>query len=273
VAQAGAAVVVNDLDRGPAEAVVQEIVAAGGRAIAHVADISVWPCAEELIARCADEFGGIDGLVNNAGLAGLARLDELAESDIRPMIEVNLVGTINCSAHAARQMARAGRGSIVNVTSGAQMGAPAMSVYGATKGAVASLTYSWAMELRETGIRVNAVSPTAETRMMDVVADYQRGRGGASKGSSKSLAPETNTPVVEYLLSDFSAKITGQIVRIDGSRLALFAHPGVLLPIVKNPQWTLESIREAFAHDLEGRQLPLGLQCLEISSISDYASQ
>jgi NAD(P)-dependent dehydrogenase (short-subunit alcohol dehydrogenase family) len=264
VARLGAAVVVNDVSADVAEATAAEIRAAGGRAVAQVADIVSWDEAGKLIERCVAEFGAIDGLVNNAGLFAMARLDELDGAKWRALVDVNVIGTVNCAAHAVKHMQKRGGGSIVNVTSGAHMGIPAMGIYGATKGAVASLTYAWAMELKDAGIRVNALSPQAATRMSDTTGAYFSGRG-EKRPVGKSPPAENNSPVIEFLLSDASAGMTGQIVRIDGAQLALCTHPGILMPILRNEHWTFEAVRDAFAADLARRQLPLGIVGINVA--------
>jgi NAD(P)-dependent dehydrogenase (short-subunit alcohol dehydrogenase family) len=262
LAMQGAAVVVNDLDRQHASAIAKVINYAGGRAVAHPADISHWSEAKALIDRCVREFGTIDGLVNNAAFFTMARLDELEEHDIRRSIDVNLIGTINCAAHAIGPMVTKGKGSIVNVTSGAQMGLEALGVYGSTKGAVASLTYSWAIELGQKGVRVNALSPLAATRMTDAGEAYYRDKG-LPLTNSVLPPPENNTPVVEFLLSDASIGVSGQVIRMDGPQLALCTHPAILLPTVNRERWTFDSVREAFAYDLAKRQLPPGIVGME----------
>lgn len=258
IARQGAAVVVNDVDADAAAATVAAIREAGGKAVAHVADIRSWQEAGSLIDRCVDEFGAIDGLMNNAGLFAMGQLDELDEHGWQRLIDVNLIGTIHCAAHAVRHMKPRGAGSIVNVTSGAHMGIPGMGIYGATKGAVASLTYTWAMELQATGVRVNAVSPQAETRMGDITAAYLSARGASMPGSQQPAA-EQNSPLVEYLLSDAAEAITGQIVRTEGRQLALCSHPGILMPMLSRETWDIDGIAEAFATDLAARQAPLGI--------------
>jgi len=257
----GAAVVVNDVDGGEADAVVAAIIAAGGRAIACVADITDWDDAGRLIASGIEAFGRIDGLVNNAGLFHMGLLTDFAPQAARSLIEVNVLGAFHCAAHAVKPMLAQRSGSIVNVTSGAHLGNPAMGVYGASKGAIASMTYIWAMELADSGVRVNALSPLAQTRMMTDTADYARSHGGDPSRFMDVQPPEANAPVVEYLLSDRAAGITGQIVRIDRDELALYAHPAIQMPSVKGDGngWTIESIAEAFDRDLRQRLVPCGI--------------
>src|SRR5439155_4055963 len=124
--------------------------------------------AEELIERCVHEFGAIDGLVNNAGCFALSLPQEQRQQDVRRLVDVNLVGTIACGVHALRHMIGRRRGAVVNATSAEQMGKTSSAVYGATKAAVAALTYSWSVDVREHGVRVNAVSPNAHTRMAEI---------------------------------------------------------------------------------------------------------
>jgi NAD(P)-dependent dehydrogenase (short-subunit alcohol dehydrogenase family) len=257
-AVAGAAVVVNDVDAECAERVTAEVRAAGGDAVASGADITEWASAESLIGSCEEAFGAIDGLVNNAGLFRMARVDEQQEDDLRRLVEVNVLGTAFCGVHAARRMLARGRGSIVNVTSGAQAGIAAMGAYGATKGAVASLTYGWAVDLAGTGVRVNAVSPMARSRMVDTTARYLQSKQ-LPMYPGELPPPEANAPVVVYLLSDAAAGVHGQIVRIEGRQLSLMAHPAVLVPVLEADEWTVDRVADAFDRDLGQRQCPVGL--------------
>ena len=133
---AGAAVVVNDIDEEPVDDVVAEIRAGGGEAVGVVADVSTWAGADEAVTACVDTFGQIDGLVNNAGIFSMGRLEEMEPDDVAALVATNILGTAFCGSHAARHMVSRGAGSIVNVTSGAHAGIPRMGVYGATKGAV-----------------------------------------------------------------------------------------------------------------------------------------
>ncbi|GLZ42014.1 SDR family oxidoreductase [Actinokineospora sp. NBRC 105648] len=255
-AAAGASVVVNDIDQDAAAKVASDIGRAGGRAVAHPADITDWDAAEGLISLCVSEFGAIDGLVNNAGVFTLALPWEQDPTEARRLIEVNLLGTLACGTHALRHMVARGSGTVVNVTSGEQMGKTATAVYGATKAAVATLTYSWSLDARDHGVRVNAVSPNAHTRMADT---YQAFRGSAGT-QNVGLAPEVNAPLVVYLLSDLSSAVTGQVVRLNGSDLMLCTHPAVLDPVLTRPGWTIEALAEAFAGELAEHLQPVGIQ-------------
>ena len=252
----GAAVVVNDIAADAATQVADGIVADGGRAVADGSDIASWDGAGALVARCLERFGAIDGLVNNAGIFRIASITEQEPGDLRAVLEVNVLGTAYCGLHALRAMLARGRGSVVNVTSGAQSGTAALGAYGASKGAVASLTYCWAAEVAGTGVRVNAVSPNAYTRMAE---DFERYLGGRAQGQNVGKPPEGNAPAVVYLLSDASAAVNGQVVRVDGDELSLMSHPAVLEPRLVRPQWTVEGVAEAFASELAPRSEALGV--------------
>jgi NAD(P)-dependent dehydrogenase (short-subunit alcohol dehydrogenase family) len=255
-ARHGAGVVVNDLDAGVTEQTTQEIIRAGGRAVAHSADITDAEQARKLIERCVSEFGAIDGLVNNAGVSPRGDLVDLDVAQLRRTLEINVVGAALCGAAAARLMVPRGQGSIINVLSGAQCGIPNLGVYGASKGALASFTYSWAMELQSKGIRVNALAPTSTaTRLMD---DYMAAGGGPGR-TRDPLPAEVNAPPIVFLLSDESEGITGQVLRFDGERVTLMAHPAVLEPWVSTPEGSVEDIVEAFRTSLGQRQVPLGI--------------
>ena len=255
---AGAAVVVNDVDPDPVAEVVAELRASGAQTTGVVADVSSWGGAAEVITACVDTFGQIDGLVNNAGLFSMSRLEEMDPGDVAALVAANVMGTAFCASHAATHMVRRGAGSIVNVTSGAHAGIPMMGVYGATKGAAASFTYAWAAELAGTGVRCNAISPLARTRMVDTTRRYLESKELPSYGGEMP-DPEANAPVAMFLLSDRSSDVNGQIVRIEGSHLSIMVHPAVWLPVLSRDTWTLDAVAEAFATDLVHRQSPTGV--------------
>jgi len=272
-ARRGASVVVNDVDAVLAEKVAAEIRAEGGKAIACAADITDWDQAGRLIDACVGEFGCIDGLVNNAGLFHIGKFLNYDPVAARALIDVNVMGTLNCAARAMKAMVAQGSGSIVNVTSGAHMGLDSMSVYGASKGAVASMVYSWALELRGTGVRVNAFSPLGATRMTEETGDYMVRAAAAKRGESieavkarheTNVQPaEANSPPIEFLLSDRAEGISGQIVRLDGGSLQIYTHPALLLPPIHRETWTAEEIADAFDAQLRDRLVPCGVQAMQ----------
>jgi len=257
VAAAGAPVVVNDINFASAEAVAREIRSEGGQAVADPADIRRPASAEGLVERCIAEYGFVSGLVNNAGICEPARFADATLEDLQRMLEVNVVGVFNCARAVIGPMLRQGRGSIVNATSGAHAGQHNLTSYGATKGAVASFTYGWAGELRDSGIRVNAISPIGATPMTIRTA----------RESAALPSPAANGPLVVYLLSKRAAGVTGQVVRINAGRLSLMTHPAIRAPVMVRESWTAESIAEAFDQTFTALQLPIDIATYEIAEV------
>ena len=249
VAREGAGVVVNDLDAQPASEVAAAIQAEGGTAVAHVGSVADWQAAGEMIQICVARFGRIDGLVNNAGDHYLSRPELDEEARIRASVEANLLGTIFPGIHAMRAMLRqGGQGVIVNSTSAALCGMPMVATYGATKGGVASLTYSWALDLMDHGIRCNAISATALTRMVEHTLEH--------RSSPVNWPPETMAPLVVYLLSDRSRGITGQLIRLWGGGLHLVGHPAPVAPFLERESWSVQDLDAAFRGPLRAHLQP-----------------
>jgi len=261
VAAAGAAVVVNDLAQDVAQRCVDAITAAGGKAVAHAADITVWAQAEGLIERCIAEYGKIDGLVNNAGVHFPTRSWEMEEKSVRKQLDVNIIGTLATANRALKAMRAQGFGSIVNTTSGAHMGLAWRPDYGASKGAVSSFTYTAALELQQEGsaVRVNCMSPNAWTPMVVDTEKFMMGQGlGAHAGLPP---PETNVAIHLYLLSDRAQGVSGQIMGIRGDgELYIAAHPAMLEPTMTRKDWTPLAIAEAMETGGLAPPQPVGVQ-------------
>jgi NAD(P)-dependent dehydrogenase (short-subunit alcohol dehydrogenase family) len=266
-AERGATVVINDIDIAVAEQVASAISAGAGDAIAMPCDVSDWGAVDGMIAAVVDRYGRLDGLVNNAALFRMAMVEESSPELWDLMLRTNVVGVAACGQRAAQQMVAQGRGSIVNITSGAQCGMEAMSIYGATKAAVASLTYTWAIELAPAGVRVNAVSPRAATRMFEQGQKYRPLLTGTQ--APVGPTPRMNAPAVAYLLSDLSEGVTGQVVRVEGDSLGLMTHPAVSVPMVVDPEWDVVSVSKVFDANLRHRQLPPGVVGLRPSEPID----
>lgn len=253
-AQAGARVLVNDVDLDLAERTADHIRAFAGQAVASGHDVSDAEDAERLVRFCVDTFGGIDGLVNNAGINYETASWDDDPAHIRELFDVNVFGTMNCGVAAMRAMRAAGTaGSIVNIASGAFLGQRNLAAYSASKGAVTSLTWSWALDLDESGIRVNAVCPVAHTRMV-----------WASERSLRATPPERTpgkvAPLVLFLLSDRSEGITGQVVRCNGRDLHVIGQPYLKQPILARDNWDTTSVEAAFTEVFQAHLEPFGLE-------------
>lgn len=255
-ARAGASVVVNDIDFDEARRVVEEIEAGGGTATASGASVSDPAQAEELIATCVSEFGRIDGLVNNAVAYSYLGppWDESAEQ-IRREVEVGLLGSVYCGVQAMRHMKEQRSGSIINLTSRSALGVTGHSTYVAIKGAAMSLTFAWALELLPHGVRVNALAPGAHTRAHEMAAKLGTYRPSQA---ANAVSPDVVAPVVVYLLSDLSSRITGQVVAMLGPRLGLVRHPRMVEHLEEREQWSPEEIAEAIEQVFGPELQPVG---------------
>ncbi len=225
LAARGANVVVNDIDRDPesthydenasAQAVVAEIRAAGGQAIADTHSIATRSGAQAVIDAAMAEFGRIDILVNNAGLSLAGGFAEMTARDIERHIEVNLMGTI-WTCHAAWPvMAGQGYGRIVNTASIAFAGLAAMVAYGASKGGVLGLSRGLAVEGASCGIKVNVINPGAFTRMM---TSQQDENAPAVQFARAQLGAELVSPVMAVLAHQ-DCPVSGECIEAVGGNV------------------------------------------------------
>ena len=234
LARQGAHVVVNDLgasvggdgaDVGPAQAVVDEIEAAGGVAVANTDDVADWDGARRMIEQAVEVFGGLDVLVNNAGILRDRMLFNMSEDEWDAVIRVHLKGTFAPMRWAAaywRDRAKAGDPAdarIINTSSTSGLFAnPGQGNYGAAKSGIASLTQIAAKELARHGVTANAIAPGARTRMTENLGG---GRPKPAAGEWDPSAPENVAPLVTWLASPESAGITGQVFLVGGGRVAV----------------------------------------------------
>jgi NAD(P)-dependent dehydrogenase (short-subunit alcohol dehydrogenase family) len=239
-ARAGADVVVDDL-RGAGETAAA-IRAAGGRALALELDVADFDAAERLVAAAVERFGGLDGLVNNAGVIRDRMVFNLGADDFDLVVRVNLRGTFCTTRHASAWWRRQGRpGAIVNTTStSGLLGNPGQANYGAAKAGVAAFTVISALELARYGVRVNAIAPGARTRMTESAFGALRFPGGFDV-----LDPANVGPVAVWLLSDAAADVSGQVVGVTGGLVELYEGWHVVAGQQRDGRWTPEALAEA----------------------------
>ena len=255
LAENGAAVIVNDLDPSEAQKVVDEIAAKGGKASIHGDDIGTRAGARSLIEQCVNEFGGIHTLVNNAGNVRDRSFLKMSDEEFGDVLRVHVHGTFMCSQEAALRMREQGSGgSIVNTVSAAHFGNFGQTNYAGAKGAIASMTYTWAVELARYGIRVNAISPSGTTRMS---ATY-KGPDGKDV-ELPFIDPTRNGAFVAFLCSDDADYITGQVFGTGGERIVLLEQPKYGTGMFNPDGWSVDDIRQHFKQHLGGKLEPIGL--------------
>jgi NAD(P)-dependent dehydrogenase (short-subunit alcohol dehydrogenase family) len=249
-ASEGAKVVVNDLggsrdgtggSSGPAQAVVDEIKAAGGEAVANTDDISSWEGAERLIQTAVDNFGGLDVLVNNAGILRDRMLVNMTEAEWDAVIQVHLKGTFAPARIAAaywRDKSKAGErpdARIINTTSPSGIfGNLGQTNYGAAKAGIAAFTVIAAGELGRYGVTVNAIAPTALTRMTEDLGGFST----MDDAAKDALGPDKISPLIVWLGSKDSAGVTGRVFGVTGNRIAVAESWSYGPHIERSEKWT-----------------------------------
>ncbi len=256
LAAAGAAVVVNDVDGDEAKRVADEVIGRGGKAFPNTSDISTADGAQALVGACLTAFGKLDIAVANAGIARDKTFLKMTEDEFTAVWTVHVMGTFHTCQAAAREMAERGTGGVlVTTTSAAHFGNFGQTNYAAAKGAIASMTYTMAMELARYGIRVNAISPAGTTRLSATF----KGPDGKER-PMPFIDPELNGPMLVYLCSDEASYISGQVFGTGADRLMLLAQPQYAHGMVKPGGWSLDDIRRYFKNHLGNRLEPLGIQ-------------
>jgi NAD(P)-dependent dehydrogenase (short-subunit alcohol dehydrogenase family) len=250
----GAKVVVNDLggnpdgtgaDAAPAQQVVEEIVAAGGEAIANHDDVTSWEGSKRLIDVATETFGDLHVLVNNAGILRDRMLVNMTEQEWDSVIHVHLKGHFCPLRHAAaywRDQSKAGheqKRCVVNTSSTSGLfGNVGQTNYGAAKMGIAALTIIAAQELTRYGVRVNAIAPAALTRL---TAPLLGDRATEGAGETGPMAPGNISPFVAYLSTE-RCPINGRVFYVAGGEVDLF-HPWAIVDkIAKDGRWTVEEL-------------------------------
>ncbi len=249
----GASVVVNDLggarsgegsDAGPAQQVADEIIAAGGKAAANTDDISTWAGAEAFVNQAVDAFGGLDILINNAGILRDKMSFNMTEEEWDAVIKVHLKGHFAPAHFAASYWRQKSKDSgesvnakIVNTASESGLyGNAGQANYAAAKAGIASMTIVLARELERFGVRVNAIAPVALTRLTEDLM------GGMADDAKASLDPGNVAAAVGWLASDLSGGVSGQIVKIGGGVCQIVEGWRPVSQITSEGQFTIESI-------------------------------
>ncbi|MCG8927022.1 SDR family oxidoreductase [Lentzea sp. CC55] len=219
---AGARVVVNDLSAAVAGEVAELI---GPRAVVSTDDVGTWAGARRLVRTAVETFGGLDVLVNNAGIVRDRMVVSCGEDEWDEVVRVHLKGHFATLHHAAahwRAVHKAGgavSGRVVNTSSGAGLfGSVGQANYSAAKAGIAAMTLVAAAELARYGVTVNAIAPAARTRMTEAAFAQEM---AAPEDGFDAMAPENVSPLVVWLGSEEAGDVTGRMFEVDGGRVCL----------------------------------------------------
>jgi NAD(P)-dependent dehydrogenase (short-subunit alcohol dehydrogenase family) len=239
----GAKVVVNDYGVAAdgtaptsevAEAVVKEIEAAGGEAVAVADDISTMAGGQRVVDTALSSYGRLDGVVCVAGILRERMLFNMTEEEWDPVLATHLKGTFTVFRAASAVMRRQHSGTLIGFTSGNHQGSVSQANYSAAKGGIISLVRSAALGLHKYGVTANAVAPVARTRMSAAVPMELAEIG----------EPEDVAALVVWLLSDGAAAqgVTGQVYTVAGPKIAVWAQPRELRSVYGEGPWTPERV-------------------------------
>jgi len=255
LASNGVSVVVNDLgaavdgsgaDASPAADTVAAISEQGGTAVVDGSDISDFASAAGLIQGAIDKFGKLDIVVNTAGIIRDRMLFNMAEEEWDAVIKVHLKGTFNTIRHAAEywrnQRDETAANRIVNFASTSGLfGMPSQPNYASAKMGVVGLTYVAANTLGKYGVTVNAIAPSADTRMTPKAVVESR--------AAKPRRAEDVATVVAYLASTESSWCTGRVIGVSGSEVSLYSDPQIVRQVDSAQPWDLDALGEALTRN------------------------
>jgi NAD(P)-dependent dehydrogenase (short-subunit alcohol dehydrogenase family) len=268
LARLGASVVVNDYgvtvdgskEESAAQQVVNEITSAGGKAVANGADVADWEQSKTLVDQAIGEFGGLDIVVNNAGILRDRMIYNMSEDEWDAVIRVHLKGHFCVSRHATaywREESKAGEGRpvygrIINTSSEAYLyGSPGQPNYAAAKGGIIGLTLSTANACGRLGVTANAICPRARTKMTE---NMPGGMFDKPKEGFDVFNPDNVAPLVGYLASPAAQKVTGQVFVVHGGMVQLLTGARNDQRWDRDGGWTTEGLVEALGPVFEQRQ-------------------
>ncbi|OUS04783.1 hypothetical protein A9Q90_07220 [Gammaproteobacteria bacterium 54_18_T64] len=279
LAAEGAKVVVNDLggsvlgagdDASPADDVVNEIIAAGGEAVANYGNVTSVADGESMVQQALDAFGRLDIVVNNAGNIRNQLFVKMSEEEWDSVIAVHLKGLFAVTKQAAEIFRKQGSGRIVNTASEAGLGGYAASNYAAAKEGIVGFSRTLALELGPYNVTTNAIRPRAGTRMAGAV-DMKKALEMARAGKlplpefmfeiedmtedSETFAPEQVSQLVVYLCTESASHINGRDFIVGGGEITLVSLPAKERSIFSDTRWTQEQLQ-----DLMPKTLAKGLK-------------
>jgi NAD(P)-dependent dehydrogenase (short-subunit alcohol dehydrogenase family) len=257
LAAAGAAVVVNDIDGDVAAETAAAITAAGGRAVAEVCAVGTAESADALVQRAVSEFGRLDVMCANAGALRDRTLTKVTDEEFDLVVNSHVRGTFTCARAAVRRFReQGGGGRLILVGSPAgQYGGFGQTAYAASKAAIIAMVRVWSVETAKHGVTVNAIVPTALTRMAatipalaDVVAAVDAGAPVPADLRRRGIGTAADAAsLVVYLASDEAAGVNGQYIGFGGDRLSIWGHPKEVFVTHRDGGWSPDQLAADFA--------------------------
>lgn len=264
-AKSGASVVINDAgvttsgegrDPTVAKRMVDEIVAAGGKAVASVRNVADWDDAHGIIQDAIDAFGRVDVVVNNAGILRDVMFHKMTREDFDAVDNVNLRGVFYVSRAAAPHFKQQQSGCYVHMTSTSGLiGNLGQVNYGAAKMGVAGLSKCIALDLQRFGVTSNAIAPFAWTRMVATIPETPENKHRLE--INRRLKPERIAPLVVALASDAGRKTTGQIFGVRNNEIYLFSQPRPIRTAHTSDGWTPETVVDRVLTAFQPSYFPL----------------
>ena len=265
-ARHGAKVVVNDLggtekgeggDRAPALEVAGEIREAGGEAVANFDSVADFASAERPVAQALRDFGGLDGVVNNAGILRDAIFHKMTEEDWDAVIDVHLKGSFNVARAAAAHFRERGAGAFVHMTSTSGLvGNFGQANYAAAKLGIVGLSKSIALDMARFHVRSNCISPFAWSRLIGAIPITDETQA-ARVEKIRRMTPARIAPVAVFLLSDAAARVSGQIFAVRNNEIFLMSQSRPLRSVQRSEGWTAETVAEHAHPALAAHYYPL----------------
>ncbi len=266
LAQQGAKVVVNDYGgtesgsepgRGPADAVVKEIQAAGGQAVPNYESVASMAGGQAIIKTAVDAFGRVDIVVNNAGILRDRMIFNMAEEEWDAVINTHLKGTFAVTRAAAALMRQQKSGRFINMTSTSGIvGNFGQANYAAAKLGIVGFTKVVALDMARYNVTANCISPFAWTRMIGTIpTETETQKTRVEK--MKKMSPAHIAPLAVYLASESAKDVTGQIFGVRGKEIMLFGHIRPIMRIHNSEGWTVDRIAEMFPGTLQHHLVPL----------------
>ncbi len=266
MAKEGAKVVVNDLgasDRGDGEdtsvaaGVIEEIKAAGGEAVSNPDSVASWDGAHRIVQTALDNFGKIDIVVNNAGIARDRMVFKMSEEEWDAVVGVHLKGTFNCIRAAAPYMKEQKSGRFVNFASTSGLiGNIGQANYGAAKLGVVALSKITALDMKRYNVTSNCIAPFAWTRLTATIPTETEAQKRRVE-KLKKMSPADVASLAVFLAGEAAATISGQVFGVRGKEIYLFSQPRIVRSIHKSDGWGIEDLSELLEDTMKSHFAPL----------------